>query len=1711
MNPHSPFLEQIRDVQQQLFTDLSHRLFSGVEVLRALRQQQADASVLMPVVFTSTLGLSHTAPRNGSLFGRPGYVITQTPQVWIDCQVLEQDGGLVINWDTVEQLFEPALLDGMFNTFEQTLAALADSATLWDSPLLLPLPLREQQLWQTLNATEQPWPDEGTATLLTGFLTQTRRQPDHPALIADDQTLTYQILLDQATNLACTLLHEGVTLGAPVVLLLDKGIEQITAVLATGLAGACYVPLNNQWPAGRVEQVIQQLDTPFILTTTDKQAVFVDLLPDERILCVDENSRQPSYDNATVTRPLGSPDDLAYILFTSGSTGTPKGVMMSHRAALNTIQDINRRFDLTPQDRVYGLSALSFDLSVWDIFGALSAGATLVLPDSCLPQAPRHWRKQINEHGVTVWNTVPALAGLLTEDQEPGSLPSLRLALLSGDWIPLSLPNQLRAVSPDCEVIALGGATEAAIWSNCYPAKTVDSSWSSIPYGTPLANQQFYVLHPETLTLCPVGVTGELCIGGEGLAQGYLGDKEKTAAAFIDHPDFGRLYRTGDLGHLDRAGYLVFEGREDTQVKLHGHRVELGEIENALVQLPWIEEAAVTFPQQTLVGYIVPDPARLPGTDQRHGQTALVDPAERLTFKLSQPGPVPVKDTDTVIPLPLDKTDDNFTLSSHWMADDAHRPQPLTKPLTLETLGQLLAGLRRFDDGQAPLPKYGYPSAGSLYPVRLVLHVGAKMVEGLPEGRYAYHPDHQLLPLDDEACAPGALTLELVAWLPAIQPMYGELALTFCRLEAGAMVAQLAACASVLGMGLQSATLADKASEKNPDTVPLVQITLTAQKKPDKTHIRQYALRQRRSYRRFQHQVPDSATLATWLATPTLWASQQRLHIAVLLKADSQNNGWQWQNDPGDPVSERITDQLLLWPDSSVALVITGDQAGEDALLAAGHLGQQLQLTATDHNMGLCPLGTWSEPEHNGRPVLYALIGGQVAPDAWKTPGEQQPDLQKVINYQLRRQLPDYMVPQIYVSLDTLPLTANGKIDRKALPVPELVSTTEYVAPTSATEIRLCTLWQTLLQQERVGLHDNFFSLGGDSLLAIRLTQQISQEMGVELPVARLFQHPTIAELAQTLTTELSPIPARDLTRGPLSFAQQRLWFIEQFEQGTAAYHIPVLLPLDSEEHGQHLLTALQLLAHRHHTLRTLIRDDGTGQPRQIISGKPLTVQKTTVTTTERGEALNRILTTPFDLTQEYPLRVVWLTETGASSTSDLLVLVFHHIAVDGWSLEVLFRECLQLTEALTVAPETAPHVLVNQVLPPLTINYLDVTLWQREQWRDEQLERQTAWWQQQLADLEPLTLPLDYPRPPRFDYQGKQCLFTLPAPLSSSLRALASQQKTTLYTVMLSALALLLGRYCGQDDIAVGSPIANRHHPQLEPLVGFFANTTVIRTTIDHDLSVTELVDQSHRTITAVQQYQDIPFEQLVDQLDIERDPSRHPLFQVMFAVQRFDLPALTGHTLPLPEKALRAKFDLTLMIDDSQAALRAQLEYPTALFKQTTMAQLWQHYVQVLAQMVENPGQKLRDIGLLTDDEYQQIVVDWNQTDAPLPPDDQNLLLHHLFERQVIQAPDDICLIFEGEQLTNREVSNWAQSAGQPRFRSVSNSTLHGGDPAGNLCGTLFSEPRPAANIAALAILKAGCVYVTIRTIPKPLDRIRFILQDTKAASGTDHIRQP
>ncbi len=709
-------------------------------------------------------------------------------------------------------------------------------------------------------------------------------------------------------------------------------------------------------------------------------------------------------------------------------------------------------------------------------------------------------------------------------------------------------------------------------------------------------------------------------------------------------------------------------------------------------------------------------------------------------------------------------------------------------------------------------------------------------------------------------------------------------------------------------------------------------------------------------------------------------------------------------------------------------------------------------------------------------------------------PGQKinRPELRRF----LRKQLPDFMVPSALVVLDDLPRTPNGKVDRRALPAPEDLRpdpATDHTAPRTPTEELILSIWSEVLGQSRIGTHDHFFDLGGHSLLATRVVSRIRQTLGIELPLRSLFGYPTVAQLARhaddirrVKTTQTSPIePAKRDSQLPLSFSQQRLWFLNRFESDPAAYNYSLRIDLNGRLDIPVLDRCLVQASRRHEALRTTFACSD-GRPHQVID--PNTESRLSIVdlcdrpraqaSNDADEQASAIAKKAFDLERGPLFRATLFRLT---ETEHVLLLSMHHIVGDEWSMGVLFHELTVLYKAFST----------NQPSPleDLPVQYADFAAWQRRSLTSDALAVDWEYWKTKLQDIPTrLLLPTDRPRPALQSFRGARRCLPLTNVLSDQIRQTSRQEHVTLFMTLLAAFKTLLFRYTGREDVVVGSPIAGRNRVEIEGLFGFFVNTLVLRTRLGNNPTFRQLLAKVRETTLEGYAHQDMPFEQLVERLAPRRDPSRTPLFQVMFAVKNAQqyplrLPGLTVTTRELDHGV--AKFDLAVSVDDQSDKLDIVVEYNTDLFEPDTIDRLLDHYRTLLEAIVANPDQRIGDLPMLSDLQRQQILVQWNQTDVKYPRDG---LIHHLFEQQATRRPDATAVKAEGISLTYAQLN---ARAGQLANRLRKAGAMPG-EPV-----ILFVDRSIDAIVAILAILKAGCGYVPIDPEYPPA-RVRWMLED-------------
>ncbi|RMR60974.1 non-ribosomal peptide synthetase [Pseudomonas cichorii] len=703
-----------------------------------------------------------------------------------------------------------------------------------------------------------------------------------------------------------------------------------------------------------------------------------------------------------------------------------------------------------------------------------------------------------------------------------------------------------------------------------------------------------------------------------------------------------------------------------------------------------------------------------------------------------------------------------------------------------------------------------------------------------------------------------------------------------------------------------------------------------------------------------------------------------------------------------------------------------------------------------------------------------------------------EPTSAEELRARLIKRLPEYMVPSAFVQLDAMPLTANGKLDRRALPAPgqDSLASRAYEAPQGEVEQAIARIWQELLHVDQVGRNDGFLELGGHSLLSVQLQARLHTELGVEIDLRTLFAQSSLQELAAYVAkadhSRSQPIPLADRQQPlPVSLAQQRLWFLDQLDHSAgAAYHIPALLRLNGELNRNALQQALDRIIERHESLRTTFERHGTQVLQRIAAPDSITISETAISQALDNEALQHMaaqeVSKPFDLAKG-PLFRAHLVRL--SDSEHRLWVTLHHIISDGVSMGVLIDEFSALYNAFA-KDEADP-------LPALAIQYADHAVWQREWLSGSRLQAQKDYWQQHLQGAPTLLeLPTDRPRPLVQSHAGGQYNVVLPTELTSGLRALSRRHGNTLFMTLMAGWAALLSRLSGQTDIVVGTPVANRQREETESLIGFFVNTLAIRVRLDDEPSVTQLLEQVKASTLGAFSHQELPFEHVVETLNPERSLGHSPVFQSMLALRNGDAEPvlqLPGLTLSAEHYEHRStQFDLSLSLTDDGTDLTGSVEYASDLFDDSTIARFMSHFQTLLEGLLGNDLQAVSRLPLLNEEEREQVLHGWNATERPLPG---NPCIHELFEQQVRNQPDELALIFEDQHLSYAELNAEAN-------RLAHYLLATGIQPDDRVA--LAVERSPRLIVALLAILKAGAAYVPLDPA-YPAERLAYMLSDS------------
>ena len=1586
----------------------------------------------------------------------------------------------------------------------------------------------------------EEWNDTGRvvpqATLMELFEAQAERSGGAVAVVYEEEEISYRELNERANQVGHYLRELGVGPEVRVGLCVERSAEMVVGLLGILKAGGVYVPLDPEYPVERLRYMLEDAQASVVVT----QDHLLERLTGSgaQVFCIDSEwskAGRQSRENPAVRVGV---ENAVYVIYTSGSTGRPKGVVVTHRGLANYLNFAGNTYTEDSSTRAVVHSSIGFDLTVTALHLPLVNGGRATLLGK---QSTEELAKDFSAGTFNLFKLTPSHLDLLAlELQHRQSQTDSGVMVIGGEALAYQQLGFWKKGFPAVILMNEYGPTETVVGCCAYRVGEKDREIRNVPIGKPIWNTRVYVLDRD-LEPVPVGIGGELYIAGAGLARGYLNRPGLTAERFVADP-YGeagsRMYRTGDLAKWRADGNLEYLGRVDEQVKIRGFRIELGEIEAAIQEQGSVEEVTVVVKdgdsgRQRIIAYVVPKAehtAMEKGLAVRHLQDwcrvfddiyrpAHADGEISHGFNLAGWN-------SSYTGKPLETGD-----MREWVESTIERIQQL-KPRRVLELG-CGTGLLLLSIAPTCWEYVGVDISTS------ALEYVAQSIRN--DDRYSRV---QLRQCDAaEAARIGKNNFDLVIINSVAQYFSGPGYLMQVLESASELVSaggyiffgdvrnrELLAC---FHASVEMARTRDAASLE-----VLRESILKRRRLEQELVINPVFFHSLPSHLKVVSRVDVMLRRGRYQNEMTKFRYDVLLQIKGLVQPEQELPSFNWSAEEMDlECLRRLLRErkhhavrLLQVPNKrleqdfvAIELLKTLDRpasVGELRALALRQVGSGIDpedIYQIGKEAGYQVKAGWSGRGSRGEFDVVLWIGesdeGTLGPRDI-VPDTRGLELRECMNCPLwrisveflraqmleylQKRLPDYMVPSAIVMMEELPLTANGKLDRKALPEPELVSTAGYRAPRTPQEEILCSSFAEVLGVERVGLDDNFFELGGHSLLATRLISRVRGTLGVELSIRALFETPTVEGLSEQLSRAQAARPGiRKMVRPakiPLSFAQQRLWFLNRLEGAQATYNIPVALRLSGRLDRAALEAALGDLVERHETLRTIFPEE-QGIPRQeILDAKSVDWRLKGMRLTEEGlqEELAGAGRQGFDLTREVPWRA-YLFEI--KEDEHVLLFVMHHIASDGWSMRPLAED---LADAYGGRSQGAALEL-----PGLPVQYADYTLWQYEVLGDEKDEksliaRQLAFWKKTLEGLpEQMDLPTDRVRPAVAGYEGATTLLRMDARLHRRLLDMAREEQASLFMVIQAGLAVLLTRLGAGTDIPIGSPIAGRVDRAVEGLIGFFVNTLVLRTDTSGNPSFRELLNRVRVMSLDAYAHQDLPFERLVEELNPARSMGRHPLFQVMLALQNvpeavLDLP---GVTLKLEAVETRvAKFDLTFAMierrgpDGAPEGIEGVIEYRTDLFERESVEELGKRLVRILEAVVEDREQRIGSIDVLGKEERRRILEEWNDTGRVVP----QATLMELFEAQAERSGGAVAVVYEEEEISYRELNERANQVGH-YLRELG----VGPEVRVGLCVERSAEMV----VGLLGILKAGGVYVPLDP-EYPVERLRYMLEDAQAS---------
>jgi amino acid adenylation domain-containing protein/non-ribosomal peptide synthase protein (TIGR01720 family) len=1642
------------------------------------------------------------------------------------------EGELEFNTD----LFELATIERLVAHYQSMLDGMVADPSMPVSRVPLLTAGERDHVLIGLNTTATPVVDK---TVVELFEDLALREPDRIALQCGGQTLDYAALGQRASQLAGFLQSIGVGPETPVGLCVPRSFDTVVGLLGIMKSGGAYVPLDPAFPTERLALMVDNSRLRVILATAETAS----LLPDGPAIRVFLDRDWDAIAAAPPPRPIAlRPAHLAYVLYTSGSTGTPKGVQISHGALVNFLESMRREPGLDRDDVLLAVTTISFDISALELFLPLMVGARVVIVPQDTAADGFKLLDAMRASGANVMQATPATWQMLLATDWQGA--PLKRCFCGGEALSTELSSRLLAKG--LELWNLYGPTETAIWSAISRVEAGEAGGPSRdakePIGRPIANTQIYIVDPN-LQPVPVGVPGELCIAGDGLARGYFRRPDLTAAVFVPNP-FGapgaRMYKTGDLCRYRPDGGIEFIGRVDHQIKLRGFRIELGEIEAVIDEHPSVRQSVVVCREdqpgrQQLVAYIQRDIAVQPATHTGAVLDGQVDKWRTVWNDIYERGGA--------------ERDDTFDTSG-WMSSYTGQLIPAAdmRAWLDETVARILAlspkRVMEIGCGTGMVLHHVAPHVDAFTGIDISESVVARLrasVERRGMTNVTLRRAHADASEPADRQSYDAVVLNsVIQYFPSADYLLDVLAAAAEAVKDGGAIflgdvrslplAQLFRTSveffkagddcsrDELSRRVSAATGREEELLVAPDFFTAFRSRLPRLSQVELQVKRHSALTE---MSRFRYDIvlrlggPIAGTLPELVRVDGAAADLDREGLRGLLEAQS-----------ADTV---LIDGLLNQRLASDATVLQwlGDRTGDDSVsavrarLASASNGiDPAEVWQIGEALGYSVSVRWSQSEPGRRiDALFHRGDGRSAAQLHAVLVQDQADgrpLSELTNDPVRNagdrvviaevrkslasRLPSYMQPSSILCLEQFPLTPNGKVNRAELPAPDVVTDDEhYVAPSTDIERQLAEIWTDVLDVARVGAGDNFFELGGHSLLAMQMISRIREKCAIELPIQALFDAPRLGDLAARLVSDrgtqrpiLPPIRAIDRDRAaglPLSFAQQRLWFLDQLEGSSTSYNQFGAVRFDGPLNVSALEGAFREVVRRHEVLRTnfierdghpvvvIERDGGFALEHVDLEDRDERKQQE-----EIDRWMDAEVARPFDLAHDRLMRAILIR---TSPTCHRLLLSVHHIISDEWSMGVLIHELSELYAACERG-EGSP-------LPELPIQYADYAAWQRSWLGDSVIGAQREFWRKELTGAPALLeLPTDRPRPKLQRHRGRVKSFVIEQAVALQVEALGKQTDSTLFMAALAGYAILLQRYTGATDIVIGSPVANRVRPELESLLGFFVNTLPFRIDLSGDPSIRELLARVRRTALAAYGNQDVPFEQLVEELQPERNLGHAPIFQVMLVLQNAPAPNLRHSAIEMSNvdpTAVAAKFDITLSLERTGAGLECLIEYDTDLFAESTIDRLAGHFRNVLVSMASEPARRVRDVQVLDAAEAHHLVTDLNAT---LSSDPAEPTVTRMFEAQAERSPDALAVRAGRETITYAALNDRANHiAAAMKSYGVGLDVTVG----------IFLPRGIDAVAGLLGVLKAGGCYVPL-DLAAPPDRLRHMIEETRMA---------